>query len=169
MYLTTLVLSKMDVLLLFTLTFSAGRAKAPPTYLVLHQACLPIIALLFDFPCFRIYIGGRHICRNFLGIHGNDRFIRLIRHGFGNIGLERRLVLQLLIKAQLIFKVIILTNLVGADARNLPAPICQVDKALIAKLELAFKLAMIAVRNEICLAQRCVWFHAQLSRLHHCP
>ena len=59
-----------------------------PLILCLHQAGLPISALLFNLPCFRVNIGRCYISRNFLGIHSDNRFIRLIRHALGNVGLD---------------------------------------------------------------------------------
>ena len=58
---------------------------------------------------------------------------------------------QLFLKAQLILEIVILTDLVSRNARDFPTTVSKVDKPLGAQLKLAFKLSMIAVRDQICL------------------
>ena len=74
-----------------------------------------------------------------------------------------RNVLQLRFKAKLIFEFIIFMNFMRLDILDFSGAVRQIQQALIPKLELAH----IAIRNQICLANRGIRFKAQLSRLHH--
>ena len=71
------------------------------------------------------------------------------------------------VKAQFIGELVVLIYHMCLDDAYLTAAVCQVDKALVAQLELAFHNAVVAEGDQICLAQCGVGLHAQLCCRHH--
>ena len=76
-------------------------------------------------------------------------------------------MVELRLKAEGIFKLVVLVNDLCLNDADLTAAVRKVNEALVPQLELAFQLTVVAIRNQVRLSKRRVRLHAKLRRRHH--
>nr|DAR92848.1 MAG TPA: hypothetical protein [Caudoviricetes sp.] len=80
---------------------------------------------------------------------------------------RRRHVPELWFEPELVLEHVVLVDFVRLDDGDLPAAIREIEKPLVAELELALEDPLVFVRDEVRLPERRVRLDAELRRLHH--